>query len=67
MTCSIVMKRYFPELVSLFLFKFMKTKTLNFEEFKKTFVEFTLSNKEMIHVRGGGEPTVKPCIPPIKI
>ena len=67
MTCSIVMKRYFPELVSILKLKFMKTKTLNFEEFKKTFVEFTLSNKEMIHARGGGEPTVKPCIPPIKI
>ncbi len=45
----------------------MKTKTLNFEETKKAFVEFALSNEEMIHVRGGGEPTVKPCIPPIKI
>jgi hypothetical protein len=45
----------------------MKTKTLNFEETKKAFVEFALSNEEMIHVRGGGEPVVKPCIPPIKI
>jgi len=61
------MKRYFPELVSILKLKFMKTKTLNFEELKKTFVEFALSDKEMIHVRGGGEPTVKPCIPPIKI
>ena len=45
----------------------MKTKTLNFEETKKAFVEFALSNEEMIHVRGGGEPTVKTSLPPIKI
>jgi hypothetical protein len=45
----------------------MKTTSLNFEESKKAFVEFALSNEEMIHVRGGGEPVVKPCIPPIKI
>jgi hypothetical protein len=42
-------------------------KTLNFEKTKSIFAEFALSSKEMINVRGGGEPIVKPSLPPIKI
>jgi hypothetical protein len=43
-------------------------KTLNFEKNQSIFAEFTLSNVEMINVRGGGnEGGVVPVTPPIKI
>ena len=43
-------------------------KTLNFELTNDIFNEFTLSNEEMINVRGGqGDPEVKPGKPPIII
>jgi hypothetical protein len=45
-------------------------KTLKIEKSKNIFVEFALSNEEMIYVRGGekeGEMIIKPPVPPIKI
>ncbi len=43
-------------------------KALNFEMTKDIFDEFTLSNEEMICVRGGeGDPIVNPNPPPIRI
>jgi hypothetical protein len=43
-------------------------KTLNFEKTNDIFAEFTLSNEEMINVRGGeGDPVVIPVPPTIKI
>jgi hypothetical protein len=42
-------------------------KTLNFELANDIFNEFTLSNEEMIYVRGGeGDPIVLPGQPPIR-
>jgi hypothetical protein len=46
-------------------------KTKNFETSFDSFAEFTLSNEEMITVRGGadgeGGPTTVPTVPPVKI
>jgi len=43
-------------------------KILNFESTKNIFNDFTLSNEEMIYVRGGeGTPVVLPPDPPIAI
>lgn len=43
-------------------------KTLNFKKTNELFAGFTLSNSEMIKVRGGeNDGTIKPPIPPVKI
>jgi hypothetical protein len=42
-------------------------KTLNFELNFDMFTDYVLSIDEMFKVRGGGEPEVIPCPPPIKI
>lgn len=45
-------------------------KNLNSEAYKSIFAEFSLSNEEMICVRGGTideDPIVKPTVPPIII
>lgn len=42
-------------------------KTMNFEKLNDLFTEFTLSNEEMIKVRGGGEPIILPTPPIIRI
>jgi len=45
-------------------------KTLNFENANDIFAKFSLSNEEMIKVRGGnedGDGKSIPTIPPIKI
>jgi hypothetical protein len=43
-------------------------KTLNFEKTNDIFAEFTLSDEEMINVRGGqGDPIIIPVPPIIKI
>ena len=43
-------------------------KTLNSKSTKDIFAEFTLSNEEMIYVRGGAadsDPIIKSTVPPI--
>lgn len=40
---------------------------LNFEKLNDLFTGFTLSNEEMIKIRGGGEPIVLPTPPIIRI
>jgi hypothetical protein len=42
-------------------------KTLKIESTRDLLIEFALSTEEMIYVRGGGDPIVKPSDPPIKI
>jgi hypothetical protein len=43
-------------------------KTNNFETIQDMFNEFTLSNEEMINVRGGeSDPIIKTTLPPVKI
>ena len=43
-------------------------KILNFESTKNIFNDFTLSNEEMIYVRGGeGDGDVLPPEPPVRI
>lgn len=44
-------------------------KTLNFKKSNEFFAEFALTNEEMIKVRGGdgGDPILKPTVPPVKI
>lgn len=44
-------------------------KTLNFEKTQDIFNEFTLTNEEMIYVRGGdaGEPETLPNPPKVRI
>ena len=43
-------------------------KNLNPELGKDIFIDYTLSNDEMICVRGGeGDPVINPNLPPIKI
>ena len=55
----------YPEILTI---KKKTMKTLNFDMTKSIFDEFTLSNEEMINVRGGDlEPTPTPSRPPIKI
>ena len=63
---SIIEKR-----ITLNYYKFKKKKimkTLNLDLTKGMFEEFTLTNEEMINVRGGElDPTPSPSVPPIKI
>jgi hypothetical protein len=44
-------------------------KTLNFKNTNELFTEFALTKVEMTKVRGGdgGDPIIKPPIPPVKI
>jgi hypothetical protein len=42
-------------------------KTMKLDLSKDIFNEFTLSNEEMINVRGGSDPVALPNPPPIKI
>jgi hypothetical protein len=43
-------------------------RTKNFESINDIFNEFTLSNDEMIYVRGGdSDPIIKTTEPPVKI
>ena len=42
-------------------------KTLNLNLTKDIFEDFTLTIEEMIHVRGGLDPTPRPSVPPVKI
>jgi hypothetical protein len=48
-----------------------KMKTLNFKQTNDIFVKFSLSNEEMIKVRGGnddsGDPKIVATPPPVKI
>jgi hypothetical protein len=44
-------------------------KTLNLKNIEEIFSDFVLTTEEMIFVKGGygGEPIIKPSLPPVRI
>jgi hypothetical protein len=65
LTCRDIKDYELPELVLILKKFFMKT--LNFELTRDLFIDFELSNEEMIYVHGGTDPESIPTPPPIKI